>query len=188
MAVNESKISKFEEHVKTLPNEIQEEVRKTDEYLTKKMEKNFKLKRTIDKYGNVTYISPWGFRYKIRRINAGELHDIQWIGYNTNREKEKFGERKAFYFLEIFNKLAEKDLELANEIFSDNIYEHIVGKICPACKFPDCRHVKTYEFNGKVKTTCGSAIQFKWTSFDFENVRKVVESIHEVIIDANNAV
>lgn len=164
---NVPKMSAFELYVKSLPPEVQNEVIKTDEYLLKDMKNRLKFKRTIDNYGNVTYVSPFGFRYKMRSYDAGLLHDIAWhTGDN--------------YIIGTLNKLAEESPEFADKIFS-NIRTHIVGRVCPECKFPNCRNAKTYEFNGKTKQSCGGALQFKWLPSEFEDVRKVVEAVSAVV-------
>jgi len=175
MCTTKPKTSKFDLWVNTLPIEVQSEVIKTDEFL-RNMDKEFKLKRAIDKYGIVTYTSPWRFRYKLRRFNAGELHDIQWSPPHHQN-----------YIIETLEKLAENSPEFADKIFTNNIRTHIVRRVCGYCTFTDCHNIKSYEYNGQSKRTCGSAIQFEWTPSDFEDVRKVVTAINEVIKANNDA-
>lgn len=179
MSKTTPKTSKFELYVKTLPIEVQSEVVKTDEFL-RTLDKEFKFKRAFAEHGGqgsiVTYTSPWGFRYKIRRFKVGELHDIQWSPPHHQN-----------YIIETLEKLAEKSPEFADKIFANNIRTHIAKRVCGYCTFTDCHNIKSYEYNGQTKRTCGSAIQFEWTPSDFEDVRKVVVAINEVVKANNDA-
>lgn len=172
IAIAPAELSAFEFYVQSLPPEVHDEVIKTDEYLMKDMKNSLKFKRTIDTYGNVTYVSPCRFRYKMRRFDAGELHDMTWL----NKDED--------YTIETLNKLAEDSPAYADKIFS-KIAANTAKRVCGGCTVVSgestCRNVKTYEYNGKVRKSCGGVMQFDWIPADFEDVRKVVEAVSAVI-------
>ena len=171
--------------IQGLTLDLQKEILRTDEYLLKDMKKSLKFKRRIEggyPCGRITYTSPWGFRYKINISDAYVCHDINWISYNTKREQEKYGGyKKADYTVEALNKLAEDSPEFADEMFF-RIKECVVctgGSPCP--------NKWMYEYNGKKKRGCGwgDGIQFKMFPSDFEDLRKVVDAISDVLIKDN---
>jgi len=163
--MNAKELSPLEIHTQNMPPEIQQEIMITNEYLMNDMKRILKFKRTIDKYGNLTYSSA-NFRYKLRPYVSGQLHDIIWT-------KEPNG------IVITLEKLAETDKAFADKTFG-RIRTHIVQRVCPKCRFMDCHNPRSYEFNGATKRTCGSAIQFDWEPDDFAEVRRVISAIAEI--------
>ena len=41
--------------------------------------------------------------------------------------------------------------------------------------------MKTTEYNGEKKQSCGGSMQFKWFPSEFEDVRKVIAVVNEII-------
>jgi hypothetical protein len=169
----------FSDRIKSLPPRIQDEIMKIDEWLMKDMKKSLKFKRIIDPYSKITYVSPWGFRYKITVHGAYMQHDVGWIGYNAKWLQEKHGgPRKADYTIETLNKLSETSPEFAQEMF-------FRIKECNGCGGTaggNCINRTVYEYNGERKVSCGGSVQFKMFPLDFEDLRKVMNAINEVLI------
>ena len=159
-------LSAFEWYLKSLPHEVRDEVIKTDEYLMKDMKAVLKFKKSIDKDGKLTYESPCGFRYIMKRYNIGESHLMFW---NNERISN---------FEIVLNKLAESSPEFADRMFA-NINDGPGG--CKQCSTIDCYNKKTVNYNGGIKRTCSGAIPFKWLPSEFEDVRKVVAAVSEII-------
>lgn len=175
-----SEKSTVEECIQGLTPDLQKEILRTDEYLLNDMKKSMKFKRQIDGgYPNsrITYVSPLGISYKIFITDFLVSHDIGWVDYNTKREQEKYGGiKKADYTVETLKKLAETSLEFSNEIFSRM-------KECVDCVGNGgCMHTKSYEHDGKRKSSCGGRIHFKMFPSDFGDLRKVLCAIDDVII------
>jgi hypothetical protein len=178
----------IEQCVQGLSLNLQEEILHTDEYLTKEMKKSLKFKRKIEggyPCSRITYVSSWGFRYKVQISDTYIWHDINWISYNTKREQEKYGGyQKADYTIETLEKLAEESPKFAEEMF-------FRIKECVACCGENgCTNTTMYEYNGKKKVGCGwsDGMQFKMSSSDFGDLRKVVDAINNVLTQANPAV
>ena len=145
------------------------------------MKKSMGFKRKIEggyPYSKITYVSPLGLSYKINITDATLCHQLNWIRYNTKREQEKYGGyKKADYTNEALNKLSEESPELTAEIFY-RIRE------CFGCN-QNCDYRASYEYNGKKKASCddiNGGIHFKMFSSDFEDLRKFVTAINDVMI------
>lgn len=187
MDIKKEKNSKLDIAIQGLSPELKNEILKIDEYLMKDMRKNLKFKRTFEGEGNsrISYVSPWGFRYKLYLSSedvAGGWHNISWIYYNTQREKQKYGEHKPDYTVEALNKLAEESPEFAGELF-DRMKE------CVGCRGRvGCTAGKAkYEYNGKKRTLC-CGFAFKMVSPDFGDVKKMIKAISDVVETINPAV
>ncbi|MCL2545585.1 MAG: hypothetical protein FWE06_00125 [Oscillospiraceae bacterium] len=165
------KMSKFEQYITNLPVEVQNEARKTDEFLMKDMKNSLNIKRTVNDFG-IRYVSALGFIYKMRRLNFEELHDM---------EIPKINEKNGT--IETLSKLAETSPEFADKMFS-NLPGNIAGRICNNCTIPSggngCRHAIKYEYNDKIKISCGG-LQFQWTPSDFQDARKVIEAVSKLL-------
>jgi len=175
-------LSAFDWYVKSLPCEVRNEVVKTDEFLMKDMKSTLKFKKSIDKDGKVTYTSPHHFFYTMQRHRIGESHYIGWNRYwDTEQNKP------IWYgnFGEILGKLAESSPAFANRMF-DNIHRHRDGHGCQQCAHISCANMATIEFDGNTKQACCGAMQFKWQPSDFEDVRKVVTAIFDVMQSSND--
>jgi hypothetical protein len=162
---NMPELSSFDWYVKSLPHELRDEAIKTDEYMMNDMKAVLKFKKSIDKDGKLTYESPCGFRYSMNRYAVGESHVMSW---------RKFGD--------VLNKLAETSPEFAERMFA-NINEHISGRggeKCKQCASIACSNMKTTEYNGEKRKSCGGSMQFKWLPSDFEDVRKVIAAVSEI--------
>lgn len=170
----------LEECMQGLEIDLRKEIMYTDGYLLKDTKKRMKFKRKIEggyPYSKITYVSPLGLSYKINITGATLRHQLNWIRYNTKREQEKYsGYKKADYTNEVLNKLAEESPELSMEIFY-RIQE------CFGCN-QDCGYRTVYEYNGKKKASCDDiqgGIHFKMFSSDFEDLRKVVKAINDIV-------
>jgi hypothetical protein len=168
---NIPELSAFDWYIKSLPYEVRDEAIKTDEYLMNDMKAVLKFKKSIDKDGKLTYESPCGFRYSMNRYAVGETHVMSW---------HKFGD--------VLNKLAETSPPFANDKFANrmfaNINEHISGRggeKCKQCSSITCANMKTTEYNGEKRKSCGGSMQFKWRPSEFEDVRKVIAAVSEIV-------
>jgi len=184
--MNKEKKSKLETAIKNLPLELKNEILKMDEYLLKDMRKNLKFKRTFEAEGSrISYVSPWGFRYKLYLSGediVGGWHNISWIYYNTQREKQKYGKHKPDYTVKALHKLAETSSEFANKLF-DQMKECVGCRGKVGCTAGNSK----YEFNGKKKTLCCGFV-FKMIPSDFGDVKKMIKAISEVVETAVPAV
>lgn len=168
------------ECVQRLAPQLQAEVLRTDEYLLKHMKKSLRLKRTIEggfPCCRITYVSPFGFRYKVHVSDTYVWHDICWIAYNTNREREKFGGlRKADYTVDVLEQLAKEV-----PAFGDAMFDRM--KECTGCyyNFGGCMGRQKYIYQGKTKVSCGGKLEFNMTPSDFADARKVIAAIADVL-------
>jgi len=141
-----------------------------DEFMRKDMKNSFDFDRTITDQG-VRYASPTGFVYKMRRMGF----DNELCSMEIPKIDDKNGT------IEILQKLAETSPDFAAEMFEKLHREY---NLCPKCTLKNggagCRHATKYELNGKVKYHCGS-FNFQWTVEDFENTRKLMKFIAEVL-------
>jgi len=183
-----SEKSTIKQCIQGLSPDLQEEFMRTDEYLMKEMKKSLKFNRKIEggyPCSRITYVSSWGFRYKVQISDTYIWHDISWISYNTKREQEKYGGyKKADYTIETLEKLAEKSPEFAEQMFSR------IKECVACCGENGCTNSTMYAYSGKKKAGCGwnGGMQFKMFPSDFKDLRKVVAAIHDVLIKANPAV
>lgn len=169
---NLPELSPFDWYIKSLPHEVRNEVTKTDEYLLKDMKNSLKFKRSIDKYGYVTYISPCGFQYKMYKF-------ITDSNQENNEQHDAFGKHRTSWMksakpnhtVEILNKLAESSPEFADKMFSKL-------KLCGNAK---CSANSMITYKGKSERTCGSSIVFEWLPSEFTDVRRVVAIASEVV-------
>ncbi|HWT74889.1 MAG TPA: hypothetical protein VN258_09260 [Mobilitalea sp.] len=159
-----------------LKPELQQAIFDTDKYLLETLKKSMKFKRKIEggyPCGKITYVSPFGFSYKLNISGHTMTHSMGWIGYNTKREQEKYGGyKKADYSIATLEKLAETSPEFANEIF-------FRMKECAGC-YGGCMHLSHYEYKGEKKISCGGSIHFKMFPSELADARKVIEAINEI--------
>lgn len=167
------KISALSKFLINLPTETQDIINKIDGYLMKDTKKALKIKRSID--NAITYISPLGFRYKIRLSDDGVISDIGRIGYNAKWLQEKHGGISKVP--DLTNAILDNLTETSPE-FADKIYNRI--KSCSGCagdSSAGCTNRIKIEYNEKIKSSCGGSIQFKLTPSDFDDFIKVMDII-----------
>ena len=171
----------LQECIQGLTPDLQTAILHIDEFLLKDMKKIMAFKRKIEggyPVNKITFVSPRGLSYKIYISDQYLRHDIAWISYNTHRERAKFGGlKKADYTVKTLEKLAETSPEFADEM----AYRM---KECVGCSKAGahCMHREKYEYNGKAKISCGGGIHFKMLPEEFEDLRKWVGAVGEVLI------
>ena len=177
--------STLDQCIKGLSTELRSEVLNIDRFLMVDMKKDLKFRRKIEgdyPCSKITYVSPWGFRYKISISNIYLWHDIMWIAYNTRGEINKHGGRKkADHTIETLNDLANDSPEFADEMFR-RIRE------CTVCNGGGkCNNWLIYEYNGIKKVTCewSNGMHFKMIPSDFGDLRKVVCTIGNLVMKMN---
>lgn len=185
----------FEFCIAELSNELQNEIRLTNDFILKL--KPLSLKRKIEGTGSrfcrMTYISDYGFAYHIHTEKNMANHYMNWILYNTRREQAKYGgTRKRELTVETLQRLSETSPEFAERMY-DNLTE-CTGCACGGnskpCGLDGCVHCghKTdwfcstlIEYNGRKKATCHGKMEFTATSSDFADARKVIEIINDIL-------
>ncbi|QHQ63782.1 hypothetical protein Ana3638_16215 [Anaerocolumna sedimenticola] len=168
----------FDNCISLLPKVIQEEIKKTDNYL--RSLKPMKFKRQIEKYGNkITYLaSDYGFSYQIYPSNDMMNHSLSW--YIITGSKPEFWHRKDDRMEMTLNKLIIDSPDLAEGLFSK--LSECIG-CCSQCI------VKTpYEFNGKKKITCHGRMKFKMCLSDFDEVRTFINAVNELVSEDSSKV
>jgi len=168
----------LDECIQELERDLQNEILLTNDYLLKDI-KIIGFKRKIEggyPYSRISYVSPHGLSYKIHITGFTLHHQLNWIRYNTKREQEKYGFQKADYTNETLVKLSEESPEFADDIFF-RIYE------CSGCH-KNCKWRITYEFGDKKKVSCTdifAGMHFKMFPSDFEDLRKVIKVVNEIL-------
>jgi hypothetical protein len=161
------KISAFEMYVQGLPPKIQEIMYDMDAFLMNDMKGYLKFKRTIDKYGHLTYASPGGFQYGIREFGVGGYHGTAWVQ----------SPKKPDLTNEIMNELAKKSPEFAEKIFGQFQFCH------PHTR--ECSQRTRVEFKSKTVDVCMSKITFQMTPSGFEDVKKYITAVGEAVKKEN---
>jgi len=176
-AVEEGQKPNFEDVISLLPNEIQNEIIKTDDFLRKL--KPMKFKRLLDKNGSkITYLaSEYGLSYSAYISNDIMYHSLWW--YIITNGKPEYWHRKADMMEVTLNKIAETSPEFASRMFS-NLIECIA--CCP------CLAKTLYEFNGKKKLACHGMIEFKMCASDFEDVREFINTVNELLAEEQSKI
>jgi hypothetical protein len=171
-AIEPEQKPKFEMCLALLPEEIRNEIIKTDNFL--RSLRPLKFKRQIEKYGNkITYLaSKHGFSYIIYPSNDVMHHALSW--YIITNGKPELWHRKADMMEATLNKLEEAEPDLAERMFF-NLTE------CNAC----CKClVKTlYEFKGIKKITCHGRMDLKMSVPDFMDVRTFINTVNQLVIE-----
>ncbi len=160
----------FEKCISLLPEYIQSEIVKIDEYL--RALKPLKFKRQIEKNGNkITYVaSDYGLSYAIYLSNDIFDHSLQW--YIITNGKPETWHRKADMMEETLNSLANEAPEFAERMFN-NLDD------CVGC-YKNCLAKTQYRFHDKHKTACHGKLKFKMSVAGFEDVRVFIEKIHSL--------
>ena len=165
---------KFEYGISKLSKELQDEMIKTNDFILSL--KPLKLKRKVEAGYNackITYVSEYGFSYKISVQWNTINHCMWWIIYTTHREQQKYGGvRKRNLITETLNKLAETSPEFADKMESNL-------RKCDGCQ--NCAVKTPYEYKGKKKISCHGLMEFAMIPSDFIDVRKVIETINEIL-------
>lgn len=176
-AVKEGQKPKLEDIISLLPNEIQSEIIKTDDFLRKL--KPMKFKRLLDKKGSkITYLaSEYGISYSSYISNDIMYHSLWW--YIITNGKPEFWHRKADMMEATLNKIAETSPE-----FADRMFSYLIECIdcCP------CLAKTLYEFNGKKKLACHGMIEFKMFASDFEDVREFINTVNELLVEKQSKI
>ena len=111
----------------------------------------------------MTYTSPCGFQYGIREFGVGECHGTSWVQ----------SPKKPDLTNEIINKLAEASPDFAEEIFNK-------FQFCnPHTR--ECGQRTKIELKSKTADVCMSKIIFKMIPSEFENLKKYIAAVREVI-------
>lgn len=167
----------IEDLIKNLSPEVQSEILKTDEYLMKNMKKSLKLKRRIE-----TKFHP---RNKIVYLSSGLLSCHLDI-YHTYMSLElRWLSDAENHVMTALNKLAEESPEFADKMF-------LRVKECTRCGSgiggTGCVHGCRLEYNSKKTFSCWGTFQFKMLPSDFEDFRKVMDTVNSVVkpTDKNN--
>lgn len=157
----------FEKCIALLPEHIQSEIFKTDEYL--KSLKSLKFKRQIEKNGNkITYVaSDYGFSYAIYLSNDIFDHSLQW--YLITSGKPETWHRKADMMVEVLDRLTDTTPDFAERMFY-NLDD------CVGC-YKNCLARTQYRFHEKTKTACHGKLKFTMNTSGFEDVRAFVAGI-----------
>lgn len=173
--------------IQGLEYDLQKEIIHTNEYLLNDVKKNMSFKRKIEggyPYSKITYVSQKGLSYKIHIRGVTLWHQLVWIRYNTKQEQEKYGGyKKADCTNEALNKLAEESPELASKIFF-RIRE------CFGCE-QNCGYRAIYEYNEMKKMSCDDifgGIYFKMLPSDFEDLRKYISVLKDVLVTIDTTV
>ncbi|HEX3075465.1 MAG TPA: hypothetical protein VHQ24_01200 [Lachnospiraceae bacterium] len=165
----------FDQCISILPEEIQNEIIKLDEFL--RSQKLLKFKRQIEKNGNkITYVaSDYGFSYAIYLSNDLFDHSLQW--YIITSGKPDTWHRKADMMEETLNRLS---VEMPD--FADRMYYSLDD--CVGC-YKDCLARTQYRFHGKKKSVCHGKLKFRMNTSGFEDVRAFVEEIGKLVQDSH---
>lgn len=169
-AVEKGQKPDFENSTALLPDEIRDEIIKTDIFL--RSLKPMKFKRQIEKYGNkITYLaSDHGFSYAIYPSNDIMHHSLSW--YIITSGKPETWHRKADLMEVTLKRLSETSPEIARRMFF-NLKECVA--CCPCI-------VKTlYEFEDKKKLACHGLMEFKMNTIDFDDVRTFIGTVNTLI-------
>jgi hypothetical protein len=176
----------FDNCISLLPEDLKAEIKKHDELILSY--KHLKFRRKIEgdcSCCRITYLSQYGFTYKLNISGTTMNHSMAWCVYNTKREQEKYGGyKKNDLTIETLNKLAEASPEFADEMF-------FRIKECVGCSGGYCINRSHYEYKGKkktscgVKASCGGLIQFKMFTSEFTEARQVLETIDNLLQNGN---
>ena len=156
----------FASCISLLPDELKNEVIKTDEFIIKL--KPLKLKRKVES-NKITYVaSDYGFSYTMFISNDLMHHSLNWYVIHNNKYKHQ----EKDYMLNVLDQIDQKAPEFAQKMFRQ-IRE---------CAGEGCMDTKLYKFKGNVKKTCNGRIEFKMRMEDFEDVRTFIEAVNELAI------
>lgn len=160
----------FEKCISLLPEFIQNEIIKNDEYI--RSLKPLKFKRQIEKNGNkITYVaSKYGLSYAIYLSNDVFDHSLQW--YLITNGKPETWHRKADRMEEVLITLNEKSTDFAERIF--NQLEDCVG-----C-YTHCLAKTRYQFQERHKIACHGKLKFKMSVSGFEDMLAFVDEINQL--------
>jgi hypothetical protein len=161
----------FDKCISLLPEGIQSEIIKIDEYL--KSLKTLKFKRQIDKNGSkITYIAAdYGFSYAIYLSNDIFDHSLQW--YLITNGKPETWHRKDDRMEETLTRLAVITPEFAQRMFYQ--LEDCVG-----C-YKNCLARTRYRLGEQKKAVCHGKLKFSMNVSGFEDVRTFINEINRLI-------
>ena len=163
---NLPELTPFEMYVKGLPPAIHDVMYKMDAYLLNDMKSTLKFRRAIDKHGHLTYQSPCGLGFRIGEFGVGQSLGTTWVN----------GSKKTDLIESIFKKLAETSPEFAEKIFS---YTQICDPQHADAR--GCGSRVTINFMGKSRRVCAGKIHYDMTQAGFEDVKKYIAAMGEVI-------
>lgn len=162
----------FEKCITLLPDNIQKEIIKNDEYL--RSLKPLKFKRQIEKNGNkITYIaSEYGVSYAIYLSNDIFDHSLQW--YLITNSKPETWHRKADRMEEVLNTLEEK-----SAVFAERMFNQLDD--CVGC-YTHCLAKTRYQFHEGQKIACHGKLKFKMSVSGFEDMLAFVNEINKFVL------
>jgi hypothetical protein len=161
----------FDKCISLLPEKIQSEIVKIDEYL--KAIRPLKFKRLIEKHGSkITYVaSDYGVSYAIYLSNDIFDHSLQW--YIITNGKPETWHRKADMMEETLNRLARKTPDFAERMFN-NLDD------CVGC-YNNCMVKTGYRLQDKQRNACHGKLKFKMSISGFEDVRAFINEINQLV-------
>jgi hypothetical protein len=155
----------FEECISLLAPSLQEEVRKTDQFLMG--DKELKIKRKIegDQFGcKVTYISSvHGFSYALRITEHLMNHSYWWYMLSNYKFEGKYMGRKNDLTNDILNSVYDLSPETADRLVS--YYDKCIG--CGQ----SCAVKTVYEVNGKKFVACHGKMVMNMNLQTFSDLR-----------------
>ena len=158
-------LSDFDWFVKSIHEDLREEVIRMDNFLMNDMKSNLKFRKTISKYGNLSYLSPCGFGYNVfqGKRNKG-AHDFVWI------QKQN----RVDFTNDILSIMAESSPEFAEKLFSK-------AKICDPPNGEHCSRRTKIVYKDEVKSTCSSGMGIEFSVPGFEGAKKYIAAVNEAI-------
>lgn len=162
----------FDSVISGLPLEIQDEISKSDAFLTSL--RPLKFKRNIDKNGyKITYVaSDFGVSYAFNVYGSQLSHHFGWyIVYNG---KPETWHRRANHMEEALIESANSDLKLAERIF-------YALNDCVGCYGPNCLAKTLYTFNGKKCLSCHGRVLLRMCHDDFHDAREFFRHVNALM-------
>ncbi len=161
----------FEKCISLLPDNIQKEIIKNDEYL--RSLKPLKFKRQIEKNGNkISYVaSEYSLSYAIYLSNDIFDHSLQW--YLITNGKPETWHRKADRMEEVLNSLEEKSPD-----FAERMFNHLDD--CVGC-YTHCLAKTPYQFHEGKKIACHGKLKFRMSISGFEDMLVFVNEINQLV-------
>jgi len=162
--LNLPELSEFELFANGLPPIVHEHICKLDGFLLDDMKKNLKLRRTIDKTNHLFYAAPCGFQYTISELGVGEKHETRWV--QTSKKPD----------------LTNQVIQLLNETspeFAEKMFNKL--QVCNPTHKLVCPRRTAVMLNGQSKNVCMSKMRFKMTPEDFDDVKKYITAVSEVV-------
>ena len=159
--------SSFDWFIKSLPHYLHNETIMIDKFLLHDMKKSMRFTRSTDKYGNVSYNSPCNFQVKLRKYTSDSGVNIDEHGsgaIQTNWNADRIPD-------------VLRELEKLSTEFADKTFSRMQVCNTPSCKAGN----STIVYNNETKKTCGGNMKFIWQASEFEDMRKIVTAVCEIL-------